>query len=443
MIKKILTVFFTIILALVIAPSSFVYAEDPCDVDPDSQECKIQKALESSSRISELYAQIAEAEDNLDEALDLANSYREQAQKIEVDIQELTVRIDELSLKIEDLRVRIEENQAKVDALNKRVLDRMADSQKNMHFNPFLDFVLGAHGFADMLRRTYGVEAIMSKEESDRNTLIDTINQLTLDKEELDKAKAELDASKEELVNKQAELLVMNQYYRRIADEMAARIEEIQNALEDEKNNYSELLSFIDDLSSLPSAEGFYSPIKGATISAGFPYYPASFGGGVHLGVDYAVGYQTPIYAPASGIILVSYNGCGYGYLGCSCGGDGNGNGVSYGGNQIYMMTSVNNKVYAITFSHLYQAVAERYSVVLAGDLIGYVGSSGNSSGPHSHIELFYLGEGDFEDIQETYLFKDYSSSFNCGWGSYALRNNCDRNGYSAPCRLDGSLYFN
>lgn len=433
-----------------------VEADSESDSNKTQSSDKTQEYINSVNKINDLTREMAEANKNLSSAQKLAAKYKEDAAKIEVEIadlnvkiDELTEKIDELNAKIDELIARIEENEAKVDALNKRVLERMKSSQGQLHFNPFLDFILGAKGFSDMLRRTYGVEAIMSKEKADREELLDIIEQLNADKQELEEArneleaaKEELDAAKAELVAKRAEYVVMMDYYNQIVEETRKEIARIQNELEKERRSNELLKKYVskEAIVSLPSIAGFYSPIPGARISAGAWFYPD---GGLHLGVDYAVGLGSPIYAPSNGVILVSYNGCGYGYLGCTCGGDGNGNGVSYGGNQVYMMTSVNNKVYGITFSHLSKAVAARYSIVATGDLIGYVGSSGNSSGPHSHIELFYLGEGDMEDLYDVYLQKNYSLSFNCGWGQAAYNSTrCEVTGGAAPCRLNPANYF-
>jgi len=423
-------------------PCTLSAEDDPCDIDEESEECIISKASKSRNTINELYKQIEAASSSLKDAQALASSYATKAESLSAEIAELTTQIDELVVKIDELIVRIEYNQNLVDELNNRVLSRMEAAQGTMHFNEFLDFILGSESFADLLRRAYGISAINSKEKADRELLIDTINQLEKDKSELDTAKAELDVKKDELVDKQAEYLVMQSYYEEVAQETYSQIEDYRNAIEDETKNYNYLKSMVSSeaLASLPSSAGFTSPVPGASISAGVWYYPKSFGGGVHLGVDYAVKLGQTIYAPANGIIIVSDDNCPtYGYLGNSCGGAGGG--VSYGGNQIYMLCSANGSVYAITFSHLQSGSLVSTGVVMQGDAIARVGSSGNSTGPHCHIELYYLGEGDMEDIYDDYLNRNYSSSFNCGWGAYALQNTCDNKG-SAPCRLDGSKYF-
>ncbi|MDD5791580.1 MAG: peptidoglycan DD-metalloendopeptidase family protein [Erysipelotrichaceae bacterium] len=393
---------------------------------------------EQYENIRDIQNQINNARDNLEEAQKLATEYAQKADALNGEIEELTVKIDELVVKIDELVKSIEENEALVDELNTRVMGRMEESQKTMHFNEYLDFLLGAQGFDDLLRRIYGIKAIVEKEKNDRETLIDVINQLEKDKAELDESKAQLDKDREDVLKKQAEYIITQQYYQEIQEQTERDIENYQNALEDAKSSYADILD-IADVSGIPSSEGFYSPVPGASISAGVWYYPASFGGGVHLGVDYAVGLGHSIYAPANGVIIVSADGCGTGYLGNSCGA-GNG-GVAYGGNQIYMITSVGGNVYALTFSHLLLGSPRAKGLVMAGEEIGKVGSSGNSTGPHCHIEMYYLGKGEMEDIENDYLYRKYSSSFNCGWGYSALNRLCE-NGVGAPCRLNPALYL-
>lgn len=465
MIKKLISILICIAFVVLVCPSTnFVYAEGDEEeetqeetqeeTEEETQEDRLQKVIESNNKIQELNKQIAAASKDLKAAQQLASQYKTESENLQVEINELNAKIDsltgeidDLTSKIDELTKRIEENEAKVDAINSRVLNRMESSQGQMHFNPFLDFILGAKGFADMLRRTYGVEAIMSKESNDRNELIDVINQLNADKEELEKAKieleavkAELDVAKEELLVKQAELKVKLDYYNKIVEETEAEIDRMQNQLESEKRNYSQLKTYLtkEDVMKLPSLAGFYHPLPGSTITGWTWHYGRDGSGSLHLGTDFATREGTAIKAPANGVVLVSYNGCtSRGYLGCTCGGDGNGNGASYGGNQVYLMVSVNNKIYGILFCHMKSTAVERYSTVMAGDVIGYVGSTGSSTGPHCHIEVFYLGDGDMEDLYDTYLTKNYSLSFNCGWGQAAYNSTrCDANGGNAPCRL-------
>lgn len=176
----------------------------------------------------------------------------------------------------------------------------------------------------------------------------------------------------------------------------------------------------------MSSSTGFISPINGRhNISAQPWHYPESFGGGVHLGVDYAAEAGTEIIAPANGVVVASGQGCGTGFLGDKCKGNGE-NLVGAGGNQIWFITSVDNKVYVIAFFHLLDGTVTHTGPVEQGDKIAEVGSSGNSTGPHCHVEVFYLGEGDFSDIESKYMREEHSTSFGCTWGEYALNHICE-----------------
>lgn len=251
---------------------------------------------------------------------------------------------------------------------------------------------------------------------------------------------------KDVLVNigeKEAFVLEKNNEYLKTEQIVQARVtmNQHRNNNESVKRNFSTLAdTYMDAINNLETSSYFIAPIEDSNISAGVWHYPKSFGEGVHLGIDYAATLGTDIVAPANGVIIVSSNGCGTGFLGDSCAGN-DPNAVNYGGNQIYFLTSVDNKVYCITFSHLLLNTAHAKGIVYQGDKIAEVGGSGNATGPHSHIEVFYLGEGDFQDVEETYMRTDYTASFNCGWGEAALGNICE-NTLEGSCRIDPTKIF-
>ncbi len=59
------------------------------------------------------------------------------------------------------------------------------------------------------------------------------------------------------------------------------------------------------------------------------------------------------------------------------------------------------------------------------------MGSSGNSSGSHLHIEVYKLGNDSINDFINDW---DGDLSFGCGWGTSALNRLCSNSG--APCRM-------
>ena len=456
--KKFLTLTLTLLFLTFALPGSIILAEDYSDREkwisycqgyrdegPNSERYKAcvafynQAASESHSNISNLQNEINELKKDLSKAQKALDGYIIEIEQTQVEINELTVSIKELGENIKKLEEEIEENRVVEEEINAKVTKRMSSMQGNMHFNPFLEFILGAEDFTDMLRRGYGLQAITKSEEEERLEVQEIIDKLNIDREKVKTDKQKLDEEKTTLVQKEKDLNDLKEFQIYVIQETNKQVEEKLSALEEEKHNYKDLIDQ-SDLAGLPSSEGLISPIPGARVSAGCWYYPASFGGGIHLGVDFAVGKGTQIYAPANGVVLVTSNGCGDGYLGCECGSAGGG--AIYGGNQVYLIMSAGGKVYGVLFAHLLNnsIAVSKGEIVMQGDPIAKVGSSGNSTGPHSHVELFYLGEGDMEDLGD-YLNRNYSLSFNCGWGRKALERLCE-NGVGAPCRLDPRKYF-
>lgn len=437
MIRKIIAVVLTIMLcsySFIISPNNiFADDDDACEYDGDKE--AYSDCLEEKR--NKLKDEIAAAEGSLEENQALANKYGESIDELKGQIDVLVPQIEELEVKIELLEDSIEENEKKVEELKNRILKRMKSAQATMHFNPYLDFILGSNGFADMLRRSYGVEAITQKEENDRNILIDILNQLEADKKECSIAKDELDRKKEDLEAKKQEAEIKQEYFNRIVAETREAILALQEQQVNVQMQISAIVYDIEELLTWDVQNGFIHPVAGSTITAAIPYYYGTTD--MHIGVDYAAHDGTPILSPADGVVIASVNACELdtgSHLGDKCGYV-EGKGMAAGGNQIRMMFSVNGYMYGLIGFHMKYNSVHSEGAVKAGTVIGRVGSSGNSTGPHCHIELFYLGQGDPEDIPY-YLGKGYTVGFNLG---YNLSSLCYEKG-SAPCRLDGRDFF-
>ncbi len=114
------------------------------------------------------------------------------------------------------------------------------------------------------------------------------------------------------------------------------------------------------------------TPLDGARISSNFGMrkHPISGFNKMHKGVDFAAPIGTPIYAGGNGIVeYVGRNG-GYGK---------------------YIRIRHNNG-YKTAYAHLsgYKKGISKGVRVNQGEVIGYVGSTGNSTGPHLHYEIIY-----------------------------------------------------
>ena len=111
----------------------------------------------------------------------------------------------------------------------------------------------------------------------------------------------------------------------------------------------------------------------GGRISSGFGmrYHPILHFARMHRGIDFAPGRGAPIVAAADGQVTKAGWAGGYGRQVR----------IAHGGGL------------ATSYSHMAQIVAEPGSFVHRGQLIGYVGSSGLSTGPHLHYEVYRGGQ--------------------------------------------------
>ena len=114
------------------------------------------------------------------------------------------------------------------------------------------------------------------------------------------------------------------------------------------------------------------TPIDGARLSSNFGMrkHPILGYSKMHKGVDFAAPKGTPVYAGGNGIIeYVGYNG-GYGKS----------------------IRIRHNNAYKTVYAHLlgFQKSVSKGKRVNQGDIIGYVGSTGSSTGPHLHYEILF-----------------------------------------------------
>ena len=116
------------------------------------------------------------------------------------------------------------------------------------------------------------------------------------------------------------------------------------------------------------------TPINGARLSSSFGMrkHPILGFNKMHRGTDFAAPMGTPIMASGDGKVIRSR----------WCGG---------GGNCIKIK---HNSTYTTVYAHLskFASVARKGNRVKQGQTIGYVGSTGKSTGPHLHYEVIFNG---------------------------------------------------
>ena len=119
-------------------------------------------------------------------------------------------------------------------------------------------------------------------------------------------------------------------------------------------------------------SSGLMAPVAGRITSGfGYRYHPILHFNRFHAGIDFGAPLGTPIAAAADGQVV----------------------GAGYSGGYGRQVRIAHSGGYVTTFSHMSSIVAEAGTPVRQGQVIGYVGSSGLSTGPHLHFEVRIGGQ--------------------------------------------------
>lgn len=394
-----------------------------------------------NKQLSEIEKQREEISKNIKKYTLEIRNYDSQINTLKKDIDSLNADISKIETEIGEKEKEIDNKQKEIDELKAKLKERMVVSQRTMRINPFLDVIMGSKDFNDLIRRSRVINDILNHDNQTLKEIQALIEELDKVKAALEVSKAELDTKKQDIINKQNEIIIkrreveiIRQEYMKQEAELEAQGNKIAGDLANIQNKMKEIA---DNLNTIAVSSGFIRPVSGGYISAGTWHYPESFGGGVHLGTDFAVSMGSNIFAAGNGVILKSADGCpSTGYLGSACAGSG---GTTGGGNQIYLLTNVNGILYAVKYLHLQNgSPIATGSIVNSGDVIGKVGSSGNSSGAHVHVEVFYLGAKNLTEYAQSW---NGDLSFGAGWGAAALNKTCE-SGAGAPCRMRPEAVF-
>ncbi len=120
------------------------------------------------------------------------------------------------------------------------------------------------------------------------------------------------------------------------------------------------------------NSKGFYWPLPGRSAGGGVGprIHPVYGYRSCHTGVDIGAPSGTPIRATASGRVVANARGGPYGN---------------------HTLISHSNGIYSM-YAHMSRFGASQGSTVKKGQVIGYVGSTGYSTGPHLHFEIHVGG---------------------------------------------------
>ena len=331
------------------------------------------KALESElkekvtvvqSQISVLKGQIAEVQ----------NSIGLKEQEIAAKEQQITEKEAEIADQWGDFKQHMAAMQELRDGGSVAMLSAVNDLYELLTFNEVMqDISIKDTEILDNMKNAK--EAL----ESDKLTL-------ESQRSELQSKKADLDAQNSQMRAKQNELNSSVAAAQMSAAEAQQAQKDAQAAIESDEMNYEAVKKQIQKMIAAAAASkptlsftGFICPLKSySRISSeyGWRKNPVTGVNKLHAGTDFAAPGGTPIYAAASGYVQVA---------GWSSGGYGNYVIIYHG-----KMSDGNQ--YSTLYGHMRSVATSAGKYVKQGEIIGYVGSTGNSTGNHLHLEVWKGG---------------------------------------------------
>ena len=331
------------------------------------------KALESElkEKVSVLQSQISVLKSQISE---VQNSIGVKEQEITAKQNEIARKEQEIADQWDDFKSHMAAMQELRDGGSVAMLSAVNDLYELLTFNEVMqDISIKDTEILDNMKNAK--EAL----ESDKLTL-------ESQRSELQSKKADLDAQNSQMRAKQNELNSSVAAAQMSAAEAQQAQKDAQAAIESDEMNYEAVKKQIQKMIAAAAASkptlsftGFICPLKSySRISSeyGWRKNPVTGVNKLHAGTDFAAPGGTPIYAAASGYVQVA---------GWSSGGYGNYVIIYHG-----KMSDGNQ--YSTLYGHMRSVATSAGKYVQQGEIIGYVGSTGNSTGNHLHLEVWKGG---------------------------------------------------
>lgn len=385
MTKKWLVRFVAILMALIMALSvlyvvvnSFTaVAVKQSDIDNLKKQ---QKEIEKKKQ--EIQAQINSMEYEQKTALAKKEVLDSQIELTQNDIENITEQIQQYTQLIEDKKVEVTQAQQNEDEQLALYKKRVRQMEENGTIS-YISVIFSANSFSELLARVDFVGQIMRYDENLYQQL-KASKQATIEaKAALETAKADQEDDKAQLVTKEAELQTQlgaaNELLNQIAADVAAAKELYQQELDAGKQIQNDINKKVEELKKSQSQVVGTGKLIWPTPSCNIvtsPYgtrqHPIYKDYRMHTGIDIGAKYGANILAADDGTVIISQYSSSYGNYVV----------ISHGGST--SMTTL--------YAHMSSRLVKVGDKVKQGQVIGKVGSTGNSTGPHCHFEVTVNG---------------------------------------------------
>ncbi len=375
--KKILCCVLSLSLAVaMVYPEEQVQAVTQAEIDAMAQQSKEIKAQQA-----ELQTQMNALSNDMDSALSRKRLIEQEitllAEEIALTEQQIEALEGMIFIKVEEIQA-AELEERKQYALFCSRVRAMEESGEVSYWSILFD----SNDFSDLLDRIIMVDEIMEYDEKIMDNLIEirltiiaereALEILRTEQEEIyvqqqqakaDKELQEIEVDKliSQIAAKEAQLSALHSELQSAASSMDAEIKAKEKELE--------ALLAVQGQGAIVSEAGFMWPLSGyTTLSSLFGSRANPFTGAAdnHSGIDVPAPSGTPILSAKSGIVLTSDYHWSYGNYVV----------VSHGNSQTTL------------YAHMVQRAVSVGDSVSQGQVLGYVGTTGTSTGNHLHFEV-------------------------------------------------------
>ena len=360
------------------AGEAFAVTQSEIDDIQRQRESLTAQREQSQAKVDELQAEQASVLEQK-AALDARNQYaRVQIQLINEQIELLDELIKQ---KEEEVNAAREKEEAQLERYRTRVRAMEENSSQ-----PILELIVNSSSLSEMLAAVDDMGAIMESDRSLQEEYIAAREATQQIMAEYEDAKADYEAKRRELRLEQTKL-------ERQAEEACALIAGLQNDLERAVAEYEinaaaedEMIAYLDALSLQFAQEQeealrralavgtFLWPVPDCTLITsrfGYRIHPILKYERFHAGVDIGAKSGDTIVAADGGTVAVAEYSDSYGN---------------------YVLINHGNG-YTTLYAHMCSIAVEAGQTVEQGETLGYVGSTGWSTGPHCHFEIRYNEE--------------------------------------------------